>query len=498
MPVHGSNKEPQHKCIGFSQALEEQRTKREERSGPQSWVSRKFAVGLAVAIVSYTYYVYVARFCITMIRRESSALGGRTVGSKWHVVFTPPGYAADYVSKTLPPAPRPASLPHTRPWDTEDSIGRGPYNAPASPSRTYSRPSVDIPSISNETSSPQSPRPPRSPPHSRHNTHESTLSMSQNRPAPPRRKGSTDAGARDTVQPMTSSFGVTNSSHRLKPPPPVHDPHTSKGSHSGLPPLPFSRRPPTHPVLSPEYRYCSRDGFVKPMRTHHCRSCGTCILKYDHHCPWIGQCVGAFNHKFFVNFLQWCSIFTTFIFASLLALVVRASTAATPPSVDPQHIVILALSGLFTLFTVALLLSQIHFILLNMTTVEHLGMQRMRDRERSVLDRMTRFPCSCSSEPNFSPADGPLASRSPVRVLISRRRILKQWDAEWGRIDKEGNLWWLGSRRANWETTMGTSKLGWILPIGRSLGDGLTYPTNPRFDHEGRWRRRPEWPDGLR
>jgi palmitoyltransferase len=132
------------------------------------------------------------------------------------------------------------------------------------------------------------------------------------------------------------------------------------------------------------------------------------------------------------------------------------------PSIDPQHIVVIALSGLFTLFTVALVLSQIHLILLNMTTVEHLGMQRMRDRERSVLDQMIRLPCSCSGEPDVSPVAAPLAGRSPVRVLISRRRILKQWDVEWGRIDTEGNLWWLGSRRANWESTMGTSKLGWL------------------------------------
>lgn len=42
-----------------------------------------------------------------------------------------------------------------------------------------------------------------------------------------------------------------------------------------LPPLPDSRRPPSHPALLPEYRYCYRDQLVKPMRAHHCRVCGT-------------------------------------------------------------------------------------------------------------------------------------------------------------------------------------------------------------------------------
>lgn len=119
---------------------------------------------------------------------------------------------------------------------------------------------------------------------------------------------------------------------------------------------------------------------------------------------------------------------------------------------------------MFTLFTVALLASQVHLILLNTTTVEHLGMQRMRDRERSVLAQMISRPCSCSSEPVYADATSGLlpSGRSPVRVLASRRRIVKQWDAEWGKIETEGNLWWLGSKRANWEATMGTIKLGWI------------------------------------
>lgn len=62
MPVHDFTRESQHKCFGFSEVIED-RMKREGRNSPQPWVGRKFAVGLVVAIVSYTvrlcHHMYV-------------------------------------------------------------------------------------------------------------------------------------------------------------------------------------------------------------------------------------------------------------------------------------------------------------------------------------------------------------------------------------------------------------------------------------------------------
>ena len=40
-------------------------------------------------------------------------------------------------------------------------------------------------------------------------------------------------------------------------------------------PMMYTRVPPGDRLLRPEYRYCQRDGFVKPLRAHHCRACGT-------------------------------------------------------------------------------------------------------------------------------------------------------------------------------------------------------------------------------
>ena len=38
----------------------------------------------------------------------------------------------------------------------------------------------------------------------------------------------------------------------------------------------------------------------------------------------------------------------------------------------------------------------------------------------------------------------------------------KQWDSEWGDIDTEGNIWWLGSARKNWEAVMGEHVWEWF------------------------------------
>ncbi|XP_073134269.1 protein S-acyltransferase 11-like [Henckelia pumila] len=66
-------------------------------------------------------------------------------------------------------------------------------------------------------------------------------------------------------------------------------------------------------------RYCSKP---KSPRTHHCRSCGICVLDMDHHCPFIGNCVGVGNHRSFILFLISAVISTcyTFIMTSYATL----------------------------------------------------------------------------------------------------------------------------------------------------------------------------------
>ncbi|KAF7795107.1 hypothetical protein EIP86_006252 [Pleurotus ostreatoroseus] len=121
-------------------------------------------------------------------------------------------------------------------------------------------------------------------------------------------------------------------------------------------------------------------------------------------------------------------------------------------SLDPEFIVIIALHS----------------------TVDSLKAQYMKEREKAVLARMFSW-----------------------YQFGAKRRARKQWDEEWGDIDTEGNIWWLGSARKNWEAVMGKHIWQWFLPIGRSPTDGVNWPLNPRFDSEGKWRPRREWPAEL-
>ncbi|TCD67747.1 palmitoyltransferase pfa5 [Steccherinum ochraceum] len=178
--------------------------------------------------------------------------------------------------------------------------------------------------------------------------------------------------------------------------------------------------------------------------------------------------------NFFIHFCQWAGLFCVWVFATMLANVIKAGPNPLV-SIDPQEIVIIALAFMFIWFTVALLATHTHMILINQTTVETLNASRMKERESTVLGRLHAWN-QCGA----------------------KRLTKRQWDEEWGRIGKEGNLWWLGDARKNWEAVMGDKWYQWFLPLGRTPGDGLTFPTNPRFDEEGRWRRRSEWPAELR
>ena len=91
-------------------------------------------------------------------------------------------------------------------------------------------------------------------------------------------------------------------------------------------------------------------------------------------------------------------------------------------------------------------------IRLNVTTVEHIKIQDMKERESMMLADMYS---TCSF----------------AKKLETRDR----WDEEWGRPTIEGNIWWLGSKRKNWESVMGQSLWSWFRKF---CGSVILLPTD--------------------
>ncbi|KLO17758.1 zf-DHHC-domain-containing protein [Schizopora paradoxa] len=448
----GSRRWEDKQCCGFVETMERRRELRFAGNKPRPWLERKFMVGIVFAIVGYTWYVYIGRLCVPMIKRRNDALGDRAMGiafltvycflglmflwSYTKLILTPPGFARDYADllekQTLP----------TTSSQAHGGIGGERYEL--------------IP-------------PSAAPSTSRHATAERYITIqpginNTNIPHPPATTPSIDADPKLSPLPPRPAHL------------PMHQVHTQNAKPTDRVDV-LARLPPTRPILLPEHRVCKIEHHVKPMRTHHCRICGTCVLMMDHHCPWIGQCVGAFNYKFFGIFLFWSSLYALWVLSTLVGSIARNSNNSGF-SVDPQHVVVIALSGILSLFCVMMLIAHIYMTLQNTTSIESLGMRDMREDEKEILAELAPM---CSSR----------------NVFTRRRQIMREWDKEWGKPRTEMNIWWLGSKKANWEHRMGKSKLGWILPIGASLGDGLTFPVNPRFDKDGRYRRRSEWPAEL-
>ncbi|KAI6101770.1 DHHC palmitoyltransferase-domain-containing protein [Pisolithus croceorrhizus] len=497
-------------CCGVIEDAQLEARKR-RASRPQPWIVRKFAIGLFFAVVGYVSYVYIGRICERIFARDGGVTASIAVGvvflviysvllllTLWSyakVVLTSPGVARDFTNRTERPTyDRDGHPSHMTsdlrgaPYDQESTVHTytSDHHQHTQGSRTQSSFTLQRDLRTSLSSGPSESALPRMvgtaiPQHPNAGHHRGS-SQATNHSMPSHHITNTnairspeEARVRDVL--VNPEAPYVPDSIAL---PPIHAGSTRSrrrepngvGSGQSRNVNGISRRPPATPILLPENRYCSRCKIVKPYRAHHCRACGTCVLRYDHHCPWIGQCVGALNQKFFINFLFWGSVSCWWTFGSLLGIYRKYLPGGASALEIP---IAIALVGLFGFFFIGLLTTQIHLALNNQTTVESMYAKAMREREQVVLAREFQW-----------------------WQFGAKQRTRRRWDQEWGRIGKEGNIWWLGSYRANWEAVMGKNVWWWLLPVGRCPDDGVNYPVNPRFDSQGRWRRREEWSEELR
>lgn len=193
--------------------------------------------------------------------------------------------------------------------------------------------------------------------------------------------------------------------------------------------------------MSGEPRFCKWCNAHKPDRTHHCRVCGTCVLKMDHHCPWIMSCVGFRNHKYFVLLIAYSAFDCAFV-ASTMSESVRTSVVEETPSANRFCLVLgMTLATVMGLLCTVLGAFHAHLMIRGMTTIEFC--------EQSVAGRPT-----------------------------SKAR---SYDC---------------GRFANVSAVLGPQPLLWLLPLCPPEGDGVSWPSrsypqpSPR---PGRQNPDPEW-----
>jgi len=135
------------------------------------------------------------------------------------------------------------------------------------------------------------------------------------------------------------------------------------------------------------YRYCYQCCHLKPDRSHHCSSCGKCVVKFDHHCPLINKCISHRNYKFFLLYLSYmCLILAWSFFTSIEAF---ARYFVNKKWIDGlgdviQVTICLAMHGAFGCYPLGdLLIYHFKLIAINETTCEQAKEPIIREDENA-------------------------------------------------------------------------------------------------------------------
>ncbi|KAL9230884.1 hypothetical protein vseg_006177 [Gypsophila vaccaria] len=115
-----------------------------------------------------------------------------------------------------------------------------------------------------------------------------------------------------------------------------------------------------------DYTFCHHCSQLKSPITHHCSSCGMCVLNMDHHRTFIRNCVGAANHCYFISFLIIAVISVTYVTVMSAYVVLHILPSLGETTLDQMHRVgnKVAVMGILKDVFIAFLTSAIFFIYL--------------------------------------------------------------------------------------------------------------------------------------
>lgn len=279
-------------------------------------------------------------------------------------------------------------------------------------------------------------------------------------------------------------------------------------------------------------RYCKKCRCLKPDRSHHCSTCGKCVLKMDHHCPWLATCAGLRNYKPFLLFLIYTSIFCWMCFgvSAWWVWMEIGEQAQMEEGMRVVNTVLLAVLG----GVVGIVLSgftgwHIYLTATGQTTIESLEKTRyLSPLRRNMEHQLQAHRNYVGDEPNndshheeqtltehlkeihanalpgvLRPEEGeestspspqppfhrPSNSNSPAHshlrqsyASLEAQREHERYAAYLDEQDSEKlpNAFNLGWRR-NMLHVFGENPLYWFLPVCNSTGDGWMWEVSPKW-----------------
>ncbi|KAI0392856.1 palmitoyltransferase PFA3 [Xylariaceae sp. FL0594] len=259
-----------------------------------------------------------------------------------------------------------------------------------------------------------------------------------------------------------------------------------------------------------DFRFCKKCQARKPDRAHHCSTCRRCVLKMDHHCPWLATCIGLQNHKAFLLFLIYTTLFCLYSFAVSGTWVYEELLTQTQytNTVMPANFIVLAVvSGVIGLVVGAFTGWHIMLAARGQTTIEclektrylsplrkslqhqfvaqhngegiHLPKygQQLLDMHANALPGITRPE---EGEVTLNGGSG-LSSHASYEEM-ERYRARKRYEEYQDEQDSEKlpNAFDLGWKR-NLLHLFGPKPVLWFLPIINTTGDGWTWEPNPNW-----------------
>ncbi|KAF2251386.1 zf-DHHC-domain-containing protein [Trematosphaeria pertusa] len=202
--------------------------------------------------------------------------------------------------------------------------------------------------------------------------------------------------------------------------------------------------------------WCNKCHNFKPDRTHHCRELNRCVRRMDHYCPWAGGIISETTHKFFIQFVFYGTIITTFTLVPMAYfLAERIRLLGSKPA---TWIAATALAGIFCIFTGTMFFTTFWNLSINYTTIE--TVQRGGVHNIAMLATAGTSRSKNSSRASRSPNQQPPTVLKEVQRDASRSYVLFQ-------TQPFDHPWDIGTW-PNLQSIMGYSIWQWLVPLKMS------------------------------